>query len=248
MIRGAMPAIHRYLPLTVNPDAREWLATGLPAGEMRSAAITLKGDLDDFTARRARRENSSSRASTPARPWTMPRAAAAQGLAHAREPVRQLPHRQGQPDAGHGGRRAHASGAGSDAVAGRDQRRHSEHGTQFRVAGDRQQLRARARLSGAGGQLAAGQTARRRAGRGPGHGRLAHADQADGAAAQYRRHAGGRPYPVRRQQLLLHAGNAAVDADARRPGVFREGRADPRGPRPVPGRTREDLRTAGAKR
>ena len=27
-----------------------------------------------------------------------------------------------------------------------------------------------------------------------------------------------------------------------------EGRADPRGPRPVPGRTREDLRTAGAKR
>ena len=48
MIRGAMPAIHRYLPLTVNPDAREWLATGLPAGEMRSAAITLKGDLDDF--------------------------------------------------------------------------------------------------------------------------------------------------------------------------------------------------------
>ena len=44
MIRGAMPAIHRYLPLTVNPDAREWLATGLPAGEMRSAAITLKGD------------------------------------------------------------------------------------------------------------------------------------------------------------------------------------------------------------
>ena len=54
---------------------------------------------------------------------------------------------------------------------------------------------------------------------------------ADGAAAQYRRHAGGRPYPVRRQQLLLHAGNAAVDADARRPGVFREGRADLRGPR-----------------
>lgn len=48
MARGAMPAIHRYLPLEVNADAREWLATGLPAGEMRSAAITLKGDLDDF--------------------------------------------------------------------------------------------------------------------------------------------------------------------------------------------------------
>ena len=54
MIRGAMPAIHRYLPLTVNPDAREWLATGLPAGEMRSAAITLKGDLDDFLRRAGR--------------------------------------------------------------------------------------------------------------------------------------------------------------------------------------------------
>ncbi|WMD23713.1 YhdP family protein [Achromobacter seleniivolatilans] len=48
MVRGAMSSIHRYLPLEVNADAREWLATGLPAGEMRSAAITLKGDLDDF--------------------------------------------------------------------------------------------------------------------------------------------------------------------------------------------------------
>lgn len=48
LVRGAMPSIHRYLPLEVNADAREWLATGLPAGEMRSAAITLKGDLDDF--------------------------------------------------------------------------------------------------------------------------------------------------------------------------------------------------------
>ncbi|KGE01443.1 hypothetical protein JL37_01155 [Achromobacter sp. RTa] len=48
MVRGSMPAIHRYLPLDVNADAREWLATGLPAGEMQSASITLKGDLDDF--------------------------------------------------------------------------------------------------------------------------------------------------------------------------------------------------------
>ena len=48
MVRGTMPAIHRYLPLEVNADAREWLAYGLPAGEMRSAAVTLKGDLDDF--------------------------------------------------------------------------------------------------------------------------------------------------------------------------------------------------------
>jgi len=48
MVRGSMPAIHRYLPLDVNADAREWLATGLPAGEMQSASITLKGDLDEF--------------------------------------------------------------------------------------------------------------------------------------------------------------------------------------------------------
>ncbi len=48
LVRGAMNAIHRYLPLEVNADAREWLATGLPAGQMESAAITLKGDLDEF--------------------------------------------------------------------------------------------------------------------------------------------------------------------------------------------------------
>ncbi|MEN4921959.1 YhdP family protein [Achromobacter spanius] len=48
MTRASMPAIHRYLPLEVNADAREWLAEGLPAGEIRSASITLKGDLDDF--------------------------------------------------------------------------------------------------------------------------------------------------------------------------------------------------------
>ncbi|MCP1404381.1 YhdP family protein [Achromobacter insolitus] len=48
MARGSMSAIHRYLPLEVNADAREWLAVGLPAGEMQSASITLKGDLDEF--------------------------------------------------------------------------------------------------------------------------------------------------------------------------------------------------------
>jgi uncharacterized protein (TIGR02099 family) len=48
LVRGKMNAIHRYLPLEVNADAREWLATGLPAGQMESAAITLKGDLDEF--------------------------------------------------------------------------------------------------------------------------------------------------------------------------------------------------------
>ncbi|MCD0503745.1 hypothetical protein LPZ50_12040 [Bordetella petrii] len=48
LARAAMPAIHKYLPLTVNPDAREWLARGLPAGQARDAAVTVKGDLDDF--------------------------------------------------------------------------------------------------------------------------------------------------------------------------------------------------------
>lgn len=46
--RAAMSAIHRYLPLEVNQDARDWLAYGLPAGEIRDAAITIRGDLDGF--------------------------------------------------------------------------------------------------------------------------------------------------------------------------------------------------------
>lgn len=48
LARAAMPAIYKYLPLTVNADAREWLAHGLPAGQARDAAVTVKGDLDDF--------------------------------------------------------------------------------------------------------------------------------------------------------------------------------------------------------
>src|SRR5690606_16225776 len=48
LARAAMPAIHKYLPLTVNADAREWLARGLPAGQARDASVTVKGDLDDF--------------------------------------------------------------------------------------------------------------------------------------------------------------------------------------------------------
>lgn len=48
LTRARMSAIHRYLPLEVNPDAREWLATGLPAGDIRDAAVTIQGDLDDF--------------------------------------------------------------------------------------------------------------------------------------------------------------------------------------------------------
>lgn len=48
LARAAMPAIYKYLPLEVNADAREWLARGLPAGQARDAAVTVKGDLDDF--------------------------------------------------------------------------------------------------------------------------------------------------------------------------------------------------------
>ncbi|CAM4382541.1 YhdP family protein [Bordetella muralis] len=48
LARGSMSAIHKYLPLTVNADAREWLARGLPAGHIRDASVTVKGDLDEF--------------------------------------------------------------------------------------------------------------------------------------------------------------------------------------------------------
>nr|WP_066130742.1 YhdP family protein [Bordetella ansorpii] len=48
LARGAMPAIYRYLPLSVSEDARRWLARGLLAGEVRDAAVTLRGDLADF--------------------------------------------------------------------------------------------------------------------------------------------------------------------------------------------------------
>ncbi|HTJ99150.1 MAG TPA: YhdP family protein [Bordetella sp.] len=46
--RATMSAIHRYLPLTVSQDAREWLAQGLQAGVVRDAGIVLQGDLDEF--------------------------------------------------------------------------------------------------------------------------------------------------------------------------------------------------------
>lgn len=48
LARAAMPAIYKYLPLEVNADAREWLASGLPAGQASDASVTVKGDLDDF--------------------------------------------------------------------------------------------------------------------------------------------------------------------------------------------------------
>lgn len=48
IVRARMGAIHRYLPLVVNADAREWLATGLQAGEVVNASWLLKGDLAHF--------------------------------------------------------------------------------------------------------------------------------------------------------------------------------------------------------
>lgn len=46
--RVRLDAIHRYLPLEVNPDAREWLAGGLHAGEAVDARWRLQGDLAEF--------------------------------------------------------------------------------------------------------------------------------------------------------------------------------------------------------
>src|SRR5690606_13285104 len=48
LVRGRMAAIYKYLPLTVNADAREWLSSGLPAGQISDASVTVKGDLDEF--------------------------------------------------------------------------------------------------------------------------------------------------------------------------------------------------------
>ncbi|AOB30709.1 hypothetical protein AKI39_08400 [Bordetella sp. H567] len=46
--RATMSAIHRYLPLTVSEDARDWLAQALQAGVVRDAALVLQGDLNQF--------------------------------------------------------------------------------------------------------------------------------------------------------------------------------------------------------
>lgn len=48
LVRGSMSAIYRYLPTTVDAEARSWLAHGLPAGQVRDAAVTVRGDLDEF--------------------------------------------------------------------------------------------------------------------------------------------------------------------------------------------------------
>lgn len=46
--RARLDAIHRYLPLEVNPDARQWLAGGLLGGELLEARWLLQGKLEHF--------------------------------------------------------------------------------------------------------------------------------------------------------------------------------------------------------
>ncbi|MCB6182409.1 TIGR02099 family protein [Leeia sp. TBRC 13508] len=46
--RGSANAVWKYLPLVVDPAAREWLKTGLLEGEGVNAKLQLTGRLDDF--------------------------------------------------------------------------------------------------------------------------------------------------------------------------------------------------------
>lgn len=46
--RASMAAIQRYLPLTVEADARDWMRTGLLAGQVRQADFLMRGVVDDF--------------------------------------------------------------------------------------------------------------------------------------------------------------------------------------------------------
>ncbi len=46
--RADARAVHRYLPLEVSAEAREWLRTSLLAGRAVDTRFTLKGDLDRF--------------------------------------------------------------------------------------------------------------------------------------------------------------------------------------------------------
>jgi len=48
LARASMNAIHRYLPLAVTAPAREWLQESLRSGVVHDAALTLRGDLEDF--------------------------------------------------------------------------------------------------------------------------------------------------------------------------------------------------------
>ena len=46
--RARLAAIHRYLPLEVDADARDWLAQGLKTGVLKDARLRLSGDLAEF--------------------------------------------------------------------------------------------------------------------------------------------------------------------------------------------------------
>ncbi|MFA5662454.1 YhdP family protein [Castellaniella sp.] len=46
--RAELAALHRYLPLEVDEDARAWLAEGLRQGELREADWRLRGDIAEF--------------------------------------------------------------------------------------------------------------------------------------------------------------------------------------------------------
>ena len=48
LVRASLPAISRYLPKVVEPNARHWFAAGLLEGEARDATVTLKGPLAEF--------------------------------------------------------------------------------------------------------------------------------------------------------------------------------------------------------
>lgn len=46
--RMALPALDRYMPVIVNPDAIEWMNAGLVKGQLRNVSVMLKGDLEHF--------------------------------------------------------------------------------------------------------------------------------------------------------------------------------------------------------
>ncbi|MCB5363278.1 TIGR02099 family protein [Pusillimonas sp. CC-YST705] len=46
--RASMAAIQRYLPLTVEAEAREWMRTALLAGQVHQADFLVRGELDEF--------------------------------------------------------------------------------------------------------------------------------------------------------------------------------------------------------
>ncbi|NLZ10048.1 MAG: TIGR02099 family protein [Alcaligenaceae bacterium] len=48
MRRATLGQIGSHLPVTVDADAREWLARGLPEGQLRNASVVLTGELDHF--------------------------------------------------------------------------------------------------------------------------------------------------------------------------------------------------------